>query len=286
MRKKVAKTDFKISMLPKNRFQLFFDIYKNRLSLMLCVGLLTFLFCVPVIACALVTNLQISSIRQQMLSGALEEKEALLNMFHMRNSGNLVMIASAVFFSLGMSGITGVLRRLLFQEGVLFRADFFKSFKENSLSYAACGLALGVINYLLNYCVFSLSFSDSAWLQVAIGACLIAAVLLMSATPYILTQGTLYNMTFYAKLKNAFLLSMRMPHFTLAMLAVNVCPYLLLLIPNEICFIVFLIALPFAVLPIQILVNMLICDSVLDKFVNKQNYPQIYRKGMYSDADD
>lgn len=96
----------------------------------------------------------------------------------------------------------------------------------------------------------------------------------------------IYNLTFFKKISNAFLLAMRMPHYTLSLLVIDIVPYLLLAIDNTYSYIAFSALLPIIVLPLQILVNMLICDSILDRFVNREHFPQIYKKGMYVRAED
>ncbi len=119
-------------------------------------------------------------------------------------------------------------------------------------------------------------------MQAAIGCLIVASFIACFITPVLLTQGTLYNLNLLGKLKNAFLLSMRMPHLALALLVVNVAPYLLLLINNEYVYLVLLVMLPIIIMPLQIFVNMLVSDSILEKFINKLHYPQIYKKGMYN----
>lgn len=272
-------------MLPKNRFQLIFDVYKNRFSLMMNIGLLLFLFCAPIIAVSIITNLKVFDVNRYAADQLIEERQAALEIYHLTNSGNLALIVCNVIFAVGLAGVMGVLRRLVFQEGVLFWSDFAKSVKENGLTFALVALLLGVMNYLLQYCMRGAYFDDGAGMQVAIAACIIVSAVLAFITPMILVQSTLYNMKIWQKTSNAFLLCMRMPHFSLAMIAIDVAPYLLLLIPNEYAYIVLTIILPIVFLPIQATANMLICDSILDRFINKEHYPQIYRKGMFIDAE-
>lgn len=285
MRKKFAKTDFTEAMLPKNRFQLFFDIYKNRFSLMINIGLLLFLFCAPTIAVSIITNLKVFDVNQYAANQSIDARQAALEIYYLTNSGNLMLIPCVIILAIGLSGVVGVLRRLIFQDGVLFWSDFAKSLKENCLTYGLTALLLGVMNYLFQYCLRGAYFDNGVGMQISVAACIIALFILAFISPLILVQSTLYNLKIWHKASNAFLLSMRMPHFALAMLATNVLPYLLLLIPNEYAYIILVIILPIIALPIQTLINMLICDSILDKFVNKQHYPQIYKKGMFNNAD-
>ena len=282
MRKKVAKVDFTSSMMPKNRAALLGDIYKNRFSLMLSMGLLTLLFAVPLIAVMCIVNFRTYEIDLQIAQNLITAENGSQQIFHTINVGNVVLIAACIIFALGLSGIVGIMRRLIFQEGVIFWADFGKSFKENSLCYAFVGLVLGLFNLLLQYCLRSTYFDDGVAMQIAVGCLIIVSFVACFISPMILTQATVYNLSLWNKIKNAFLLSMRMPHLSLMLLVINVAPYFLLLINNQYVYLVLLILLPLIIMPLQIMTNMLTCDYVLDKFINKDNYPQIYRKGMYN----
>lgn len=282
MRKKVAKVDFIPSMMPKNRAALLWDIYKNRLPLMLGIGLLTLLFAIPFIAVMCVVNFKTYEIEMQIAQQLITTENGSQQIFHMINVGNIVLIAACVIFAVGLSGITGVMRRLIFQDGVIFWADFGKSLKENALCYAFVGFILGAFNLLLQYCLRSTYFDDGVTMQVAVGCLIIVSFVACFIAPMILTQATLYDLSLWNKIKNAFMLSMRNPHWSLMLLAINAAPYFLLLINNQYVYLTLLVLLPLLIMPIQILVNMLTCDSVLDKFINKEHYPQIYRKGMYN----
>lgn len=285
MRRKAAKVDFQPSMMPKNRAQLFGDIYKNRFPLMVDLGLLLLLFSLPAIAVMSIVNMKTYEISQQIASNIITADNGAKQIFHMINVGNIVFIVAVVIWAIGLSGIVGIVRRLVFQEGILFRADFGKSFKENALCYAIVGLVLGTLNFLLQYYLRSSYFDDGVAMQISIGALIVVSFVACFISPMILDQATVYNLGFWGKIKNAFLLSMRMPHLLLMLSVINAAPYLLLLINNQYVYLALLLLLPILIMPIQILVNMLVCDSILDKFVNKENYPQIYKKGMFVNAE-
>lgn len=285
MRKKAAKVDFQPSMMPKNRFGLFGDIYKNRFMLMLDLGLLLLLFSLPAAITMSVVNMKTYEINQQIVSNLITAEKGAEDIFHMINVGNAVFIADCVLLAIGISGAVGVMRRLIFQEGVLFRADFTKSLKENAACYAVIGFILGTLNFMLQYCLRSSYFDDGIGMQFAIGALIIAAYITCFISPMILNQATVYNISFIGKIKNAFLLSMRMPHLSFLLTVINAAPYFILFINNQYVYLATLVLLPVLIMPMQILINMSVCDSILDRFINKQNHPQIYRKGMFVNAE-
>jgi len=112
------------------------------------------------------------------------------------------------------------------------------------------------------------------------------AVLFAVVAPMVLCQSLVYKLSYFAKLKNAFMLSMRQPLVSFGLLVGNAAPWLLLLIDNKYTFMAFLVLLPVVVMPAQLIADIICCDIVLDKYVNKDNFPQIYRKGLNYDASD
>lgn len=161
---KPAKKDFDISMLPQNRFQLFWDIVKNRPLLLLKTGFLLLLFCLPFIVVCCAVNIKIYEVNSLVENGATSQSDGALSIFHLANSANLWLIAASVILAPGICGVCGIIRRAVWGEGVLFWGDFSKSVKENSKFFCAVAAIIGVCNFLLQYCVRLAYFEQSVLL--------------------------------------------------------------------------------------------------------------------------
>lgn len=282
---KPAKKDFEISMLPHNRFQLFWDIVRNRPFLLLKTGLLLLLFCLPFIVVCFAENIKIYDVNVLVESGATTQSDGASSIFHLANYANLLLVVTSVVLSIGVCGVCGIIRRAAWGEGVLFWGDFSKSVRENKGSFCGVAALLGICNFFLQYCVRLAYFNQTVAVQAAVGCCIVVTVIILVVAPYVLAQSLIYKLPFFQKISNAFLFAMRMPHYTLSLLAIDIAPYLLLAIDNTYVYLSLSVLLPIIAMPLQIFANMLICDSVLDRFVNREHFPQIYKKGMYVNAE-
>ena len=283
---KKAEKDYTTDKLPNNRFNLFWDLYANRLSLIIGVGVLCLLFLLPSFAVTIVSNLKVYKINLELNSGYTTASQAASNIFSTVNTANLVLIPCLAVLGVGIAGLCGVIRRLTWQDGILFWHDFWQSIKENGGIFACTGAICGGLNWATQYCLKLQYFDNGTLAQVSLVIAIIATVLFATISPILLCQSLVYKLPYLAKLKNAFLLSMRQPLVSFRLLIGNAAPWLLMLIDNKYTFVAFLVLLPIVVMPAQLIANLLCCDIVLDKFVNKEHFPQIYRKGLNYDASD
>lgn len=285
MKLKNSDTDFNYSDMPSTRRQVFLDVYKNRFWLVLGQGALLFVFLLPFLAVYIIGNVKVYETNLMFENNLISSEEATNKIFALNNAVNLLLIPCLCIFAVGLSGVCGLFRKLVWQEPIMLVHDFGKSLKANAWHFIIAFFIIGLANYLLRYCLQNLYFSSDFAAQAALCASLVFAFLIVFITPLFLAQTTVYNLPVSGKFKNSFLLSMRAPLKSLIMLLLNVAPYLLLLINNQYLFIGAIILLPLLVTPMQILSSTLICDSVLDEYVNKENFTEIYKKGLYTHAD-
>lgn len=282
MKFKKSKADFSADKLPSTRKQLFFDIYKNRFWLILGLGFILFVSLLPFIIVYAIGNLKVYELNLKATEGIISVADASKEIFSMISARNLAIIPCLVLFAVGFSGVAGIIRRLVWQEGIIFWSDFFKSLKENAFSFSVIAFVIGCLNYLLQYSARSLYFREGFSAQASTCVSIIALAIILLITPCFITQSTVYNLPFFGKLKNAFMLSMRAPLKSFILLIVNVSPCFTLLIPGKYAFTACCVLLPIFIMPAQIIVDTLCCDSVLDEFVNKNNFKEIYKKGLYN----
>ena len=280
MKRPVPKNDFTIEKMPHDRFQVFADVCVNRFSLILGLGLVILLFALPFIATIIMRNVKVSE--AETFADA-EEKAVLI--YSYINTAGLVAIPCAAVLGAGLSGVFGVMRKLVWQEGVLFKHDFLTSVKENGLHFALYSAFAALIYYLLQLTLRGTYFVGDAGAEIAVIASIVAAALYIPTIPFSFVQSTVYELGFFKKFVNSFLLAMRTFYLTLPVTALCLSPVLLLFIKNTAVFIISMLLIFIVAAPIGSLVLTLYCDGVLDKYINKDHFPQIVDKGIYRNGD-
>ncbi|MBO4573482.1 MAG: hypothetical protein J5762_06970 [Clostridia bacterium] len=281
MKRAVPKEDFTVLKMPHNRFQVFADVCVNRFSLILGLGLIVLLFALPLIATVIMRNVKVSE--AETFADA-EEKAVLI--YSYINTAGLVAIPCAAVLGTGLSGVFGVIRKLVWQDGVLFKHDFFTSVKENGLHFALYSAFAALIYYLVQLTLRGTYFSIDAGADAAVVASVVAAALYIPTIPFSFVQSTVYELGFFKKFVNSFLLAMRTFYLTLPVTALCLSAVLLLFIKNTAVFIISMLFIFIVAAPLCSLVFTLYCDGVLDKFINKDHFPQIVDKGIYRNGDD
>lgn len=278
---KYAKTDLTEKNMPHTRVQAFFDVLKNRGSLLVALGALVFLFSLPLIALTVARNIKINE-------AELIEDVALRasTVFSYVNTFNFIAIAAWAVTGLGFGGAFAVIRRLVWQQGIFFRHDFFVGVKENAASFAFYFAVGALFNYLVQRSLRAIYFDDGFLSQAAAVASIAAAALYAPTVTFSLVQSTVYKLGIFKKLYNSFLIAMRLAYTAFPVALLNVAPLALLFIPNTVVFGVFLVVLPVFVYPLIALFDTLYCDAAFDRFINKEHFPEIVNKGIYENADD
>ncbi|HOJ44834.1 MAG TPA: hypothetical protein PK340_02180 [Bacilli bacterium] len=274
--------------LPTNRWQSFFDCVVNKTSTTLLLGLFVFIFSIPLLLVLGISNILVYDITMQISEGLITEAGAATRIFDTLNAANLLLIPSLVVLFIGLSGLTRVTRRMIFQEHIAFIHDFKQGVSSNWASFSLLAIALGILHFVMMLLARLGYFWEAAsWLDVTLAIGIGALVLTFLITPFVLFQTDLYNLSFGGKLKNSFLLGMRTAPVTLPFMLAIFSPWLLLLIRYDGVGYFIVIGLLFMMAaPLQFLAIHEYTLSVLDKFVNKTNHPEIYDKGIYRHAHD
>ena len=109
----------------------------------------------------------------------------------------------------------------------------------------------------------------------------LSLVILFPPLLYSLTQTTMYNNRVLSEYKNGFILYIKTFPLTILATIIVLLPLLFDLIPLFV--IKYIIMAIFVVLlfPIILLGEFLFFNSRLDKYINKEMYPEIYDKGIH-----
>jgi len=278
-RKKYATTDFSTDKMPHNRVQVFFDVLKLRFSTLMSAGALLFLFALPLMVVTVMRNLKVSEANL-----IVDEAERATAVFQTVNFFNFISVAAWAVAGLGFSGLFAVVRKLVWQRGILFFYDFFKGVKDNAVAFSVYFAVAAALNYLVQRCLRQTFFDDGLFVQAAVIASVAAAALYAPTMSFSLVQSTVYDLGITKKFVNSFLISMRTAYTVFPVAVLNLAPLTLLFIPNTVVFGVFLIVLPLIFAPLIALFDTLYCDALLDKYINKDNFPEIVDRGIYRNA--
>ena len=260
--------------LPTSRIQLFFDIIKHRFSLLLSIGLSILLFSIPLIILNIWYNQYISVIDANL------SDETIYNMlFTALNIKNLLSIIALAILSIGLSGIYQIIRRLVWGEGIIFFSDFKKGIKENVYTFLVLSLIISLLNFFLQYLIY-LNVQNSFNYKLALGIIIGIIIMIVPIILLVMNQSTIYNLKLSYRFKNGFLLSFRQFYITYPLGILNIGIVLLFYLPSPIFYLVLLIIAPLIIAPFIILINVMVNDSIIDEFINKEHFPEIYHKGF------
>lgn len=274
MKNKVARKDFSEANMPHNRKEVFKDLLINRTSTLFSLGLMMLLFALPLIAAIIFSNLSISSFDLT----DIENNQELYNKFLLNlNSNNLLILIGLIILSFGCAGTYKIIRLLIWQEGIFFYSDFFKGIKSNWKGFSLTFTIIGMINFVSQYLFYNVNINEYPFV-----ACVIVIAFFLPCVLFILGQTTIYNMPYLHKLKNSFLLSWRNWYTSIPVVLLNSLFVIIpLLISNVLAYIILIIVIPLIIAPLLVLFNTLYTDTIFDKYINKDNFKEIYDKGIY-----
>lgn len=298
MKKEVEKItpDFLAEQLPDTRRKQFFDILKNEWRTLLLLGLLMALFFLPFVISLIgeagYMNGSAEAIKSSLLlEGKSEEEIALAVAAAMRTIHNIfgaINIVCFMVFSLALSGVSYVYRCLSYGEGVILKSDFLKGIKKYWKPFLLVGFFAGLSYFLMSYTstLWSASSVDNGAFSVLSGLTIgFFYAFLVPIFLFSLSQAVYYELPFFKSLSNSirFTLSsyLRLIPFLLFVYAFSLLSLIVYPVFTALAFLSAIILL----LPIYILAFHSFALSLFDKAINKEYYPSVYLKGLYTKID-
>ncbi len=274
---KQAQKDFTFAQLPHNRTEVFVDCYKMRFGTLLCIGLIILAFSLPLLGAEIFTDIVGTSLYTRMLEGELTKDEFLSAMSSLRVFVALLDIPCWVVFSVGLSGITRIVRQLAWGEPVFFFNDFAQGVKESVGRFIAVFAICSVLNFVSVF--FTNWLSELSIIAYAPMVLLIFVVLPVGL--WMLAQSTVYNVGFKKAFSNGIAFYGKNILQTLGFIAVaclvSVLKLIAALIVKYVTFLVVIVVFT----PAYALFLFLFCSSVFDRYINRENFPDYYDKGVY-----
>ena len=292
-KKKVAETDFNKSLLPHNRKEQFSFIFKNRKRELFYIGLLLFIFIIPIIVGFGFYNVLINILYNDYKSASVGlTGDDLIKAYETYRTSyvmytdifSLAMIGGLIVFGIGVSGVIYLIRNLYWGELFFFKESFFKGIKQNALMVCLIFAIYGVINWL---CIHIFVLDINEWLKVI--PVIAQYVFILPLAVLMIYLCTIYKEHYFTLLRIALIIFLKhLPTMSLFSLMVLYF-YSLLILPNVINYFSIAIIYPiFMVLiiliePLALGAYFVTLSRFLDNMINQKNYPELVDKGLYKD---
>ena len=278
MKKKVKTNDLTVKELPHTRWQIFVDLLKNQKRQMVSLSMLLFVFLLPLVVDILIFNMFIYGVP----SGSENYGATIFALiFYMM----LVAIPCSMIGFVGLSGLAHVSKMIVWQEGVLMGPEFFIGIKKNWKHALIFGFVWGVSLFILVVGIFFMLRTqlivDQPWVNsVGIGLCIVQFIILSIVCVYTLTYGCYYCNNAWQVFKNSFVFFVAKFFKNLGMFVLTTGLIVGLMFVDFIAQIAIIIVIAF--LSSYMMIGWtLLSHEAFDQYINKTNYPDYYKKGLY-----
>ena len=298
---KERSEEYARSTVPTNRWQLFWDIFKGNFGKLVKINLLMLLFFIPLVMVVVLGTLYLDSVGITYPFGAnlgigypampdlqgVSESLKLQSDLYMYFGVLLTSILAAV----GLSGGMYVIRNMVWTEGVFVANDFWRGVKLNfknalQTAFFFCVILLVTVS-LINFSNFilaagTLSKGQSVMLHISMVMSYVFMALAAMMSLWMIALGVNYKMSFFALLRNSFLMTIGTLPQTVFFGALAAIPFILLLLGGSFfTFVAVIIILLFA-LAYALLVWLDFAQWVFDKFLNPKIEGAKVGRGIYN----
>lgn len=282
MKRKYRYQDLSTSDLPHTRKREFFDIISHRHDVLFKNALYLFVGFLPFIAVLLLSSFATNSLFARYQEETINRWDYYQGLFVAALVRDCGLLISSLIFAVVLSGEMRIYRRLCYQEGIQYYGDFGRGIKENYGQCALC-LVLVFLLFLLSDLSYQTLGPDALTYQKVLRSIPLGffAILILPWSEMTLIVIPIYQDGFLKKAKTSFLLFGRswwqMELLNLAFLA----PLLLFLIPSSLLYYLVFVLYPLVYLPFFLLAGTLLGDFILDTYINQDNFPMLYHKGLW-----
>ena len=282
--KKSKKQDFTVLDLPHNRFQVFFDLLKTRYEIFLMISGMLFMFLIPFVVLEIVITIFSNNAYSNYINETISLLQYQTQVFQINLIFGFLEIIALFIFCVGLSGISRIIKRLVFYESIQFKEDFVLGIKNNFVQNFIVFLIFGVIYFISRLLIVYQQvngINDFLTTILLYLPSILGFVLILPILIFVIIQNTIYSNKFNQNIKNGAFFYFKTGPITLGVLILLVSPFLLLLIRNIYSYLICLLVLLLIYLPLAIVIFHIYSMWVFDKFLNKYQFQQIYDKGIY-----
>lgn len=273
--------DFTSANLPATRKKQFFYLFKRNYLKLFYYNLLIALCFLPAIGWYIMARDYLENLPQ------LDDIEVL--------KANLLYISllqnapTTLFLTLGfliLPGIVYILRKMMWDENVVFKVDFKKGFKASYKQFLFIGFLSGLVLFFFEYGINSLFVSNfPPFVQILLIVALsIFTLLYIIAMMYMINMASLYNLTNTQLLINSFKLTIKDLFKNLGMFFISFVIIFIWLIFTKIWNLITIFILFFYGFIYILLAFGELSMYSFDKYINVKQYPDFVRKGLSSNG--
>ena len=272
MRKeRIRETDFQNKDKPKTRLQQFGYIFKTRFVELMKISLLQAVFNMPLI---------VSLVIFYVAAKSATDLNSLMTVFLVQGASFLISLPS-VF--VGMTGVFYCMKKIIYDEGEFASSSFFIGLREEWKNGLFIGFLTGfsaliaVVGFFFSF--YYLSQIDTIVTGFSIAMLAIQLLVVLMVSYYSIGQVVFYSNQMRFVYKNSFIMTLIRFPFNLLFFIVYPGIFIALIC---IMYITMYVGVGLLVL-FSALVHLIWAlnnVSAFDKFINKEQHPDFYRKGL------
>ena len=265
--------------LPINYRQLFKFTYRTNLTLIFKISIMLAIFAIPLFTALYFRGVITTGIVKESAPEALTK-----NLMSFQGWYGFVILGAFLILSIGICGVTYVMKRQLRNEGVMFLRDFKAGIRKNGVSFLVISFFylgfLSALNYILNLFWFK---SDIPYYAILLVVFIIISILVFMMWTLAVMTNMIYTCGVWMLIKSSFLLTFaRFPHLLLSLI-LSISPLIVVIVigyvPVLFAFMLIYIVIGFGH---SILMITLMNLYIFDELINKRQFPEAYRKGLFS----
>ena len=281
----MSQNDDILINLPVTRRQLFKFTYRRHLGFLFKLSMLLSLFALPLMLVYVMKGSLAGNILKEF------NNENIAKYLSSEIYTDILYIPSLIILSLGLSGAFTVMKQFVFQEGYVFIKSFFYGIKKNGKEFALVTLVYSILFYLIN---FTKNYFAILNVSHYIPATLISSILLLillCCALFSYTMIPIYKNSISRTIKNSFFFTCNQMFKIIGISFITIIPLFIIPIINiffvkEVAGIILGVTLFIYIiigLGHTVLTSTLFCHHVFDKFINQDNFKELYRKGLYNE---
>lgn len=276
MKRKVASKDFNMSDLPSDRKEVFFDCIKNRYRYLFFSGLILFLTAIPIIIIYFLKSIYLGALVEELNAETISTEDySAATLRYVLLYDGLTVVASFIL-SLGICGMTRVIRQIAWQEPLFFLKDFTDGIKMNYKNISIHMFVFAVIYMLSDVALYAqMGYVILSYIPFGI---FLTVVLPMAL--YNISQTNIYVINNLKSTKNSALFLIKTMPVCLLFSIIIALVLLFSFIPNFTIKLLIYILLLILAFPLYYLAWFLYSCSIFDKYLNVNYYPEIVDKGI------
>lgn len=285
MKEKVKEVDITKNELPHTRRQVFFDLLKHQKRQMVSFSMLLFVFFLPLVVDVLIFNQYVIGASLTIDSIQLASSTVFSLIIYMM----IISIPCMMVGFVGLGGMFHVLKNIVWQEGVITGPDFFSGIKKNWKQSLIFGLIFGLSLFLLIagslFLLRTQISADLPWVHsIGIGLCVVQFIIISIVIMYAMNYSVYYSNSSREVLKNSFIFftAKFFKNILLFILTIGILVVLMFIdfIAQIVVFGLFALFSSFMFVSWTLLTH-----EAFDQYINKDNYPDFYEKGLYKNKE-